>query len=74
MDTNRFSRSAIERISENRVLHAMEQGDFDNLPGFGKPLPGIDEPYDPNWWVRQWMRREDMSRALAEGLRRMNGK
>lgn len=70
MDTQRFSRSAIERISENRVLSAMEEGAFDNLPGEGKPLPGIDEPYDPMWWVRQWVRREGLREALAEGLRR----
>ncbi len=71
MDSNRFSRSAIERIAENRVLHAMEEGAFDNLPGFGKPLPGIDEPYDPMWWVRQWVRREGLSRMMADGLRRI---
>jgi len=52
------SRSVVERIAENRILQAMEEGAFDDLPGTGQPIADIDEPYDPLWWVRQWMRRE----------------
>ena len=68
-----LSRSAVELIAENRIRQAMEEGKFDDLPGFGKPIPDIDEPYDPLWWVRQWMRREKLGRELAEGLRRVRG-
>ena len=39
----------------------MEQGAFDNLPGAGKPLPNIDQEYDPLWWVRQLVQREQVS-------------
>ena len=28
-----------ERIAEQRIREAMERGEFDNLPGMGKPLP-----------------------------------
>jgi len=31
---------------------ARENGEFDNLPGAGKPIPGLDEPYDENWWLK----------------------
>jgi hypothetical protein len=27
-----------ERIAENRIREAMQQGEFDNLPGAGKPV------------------------------------
>jgi hypothetical protein len=27
-----------ERIAENRIREAMQQGEFDNLPGAGKPI------------------------------------
>ena len=27
-----------ERIAENRIVEAVEQGEFDNLPGKGRPL------------------------------------
>src|SRR5260221_13272911 len=40
---------------------AQEQGAFDNLPGAGKPLPGIDQEYDPMWWVKQLAEREQLS-------------
>jgi len=39
----------------------MERGDFDGLPGHGKPLRGIDRPRDEMWWVRDKLRREDVS-------------
>ena len=63
---NRLSRRAIELVAENRVREAMEEGKFDDLPGLGKPIEDIDEPYDPDWWVKKWIRREGMSKALAE--------
>ena len=30
---------AFEIVAEQRIKEAMERGDFDNLPGSGKPLP-----------------------------------
>lgn len=52
---------AIQIIAENKILAAIEAGEFDNLPGFGKPCPLIDEPYDPQWWIRQKLKREELS-------------
>ena len=48
--------------------HAERTGQFANLPGAGKPIPGLDEPYDENWWLKQMLRREDLS-ALPDSLR-----
>jgi hypothetical protein len=31
------------------------------LPGFGKPIPGIDEPHDELWWVKDKLKREQIS-------------
>jgi hypothetical protein len=66
-----ISRRAVETLAENRIRQAMEEGKFDDLPGFGKPIPDIDEPYDPDWWIRKWVKREKLARELAEGLRQM---
>jgi hypothetical protein len=66
MSKNRYSRRAIELVAENRVREAIEAGQFDNLSGYGKPIPDIDEPYDPDWWVKQWIRREGAGKTLAE--------
>jgi hypothetical protein len=65
-----MTRQTIQRVAENRIREAMENGEFDDLPGLGKPIPGIDEPYDPNWWVKQWFRREKLAQVLTE---RWNG-
>lgn len=45
----------------DRLIHeAEERGEFDNLPGAGKPLPGLDRPLDENWWLRQKVRDEEL--------------
>ncbi|WP_043500922.1 DUF1992 domain-containing protein [Georgenia sp. SUBG003] len=42
------------------IRAAQERGEFDDLPGAGKPLPGIDAPLDEDWWVRQKIRDEGL--------------
>lgn len=45
-----------------RQIHeAMARGEFDDLPGRGKPIPGLDKPHDDQWWVKQKLRREEVS-------------
>jgi hypothetical protein len=44
-----------------QIRVAREAGAFDNLPGAGKPLPNLDQAYDPLWWVKQLVRREQVS-------------
>ena len=46
---------------EAQIRVAREQGAFDNLPGAGKPLPNLDQEYDPLWWVKQLIQREQVS-------------
>ncbi len=50
---------------ERQIREAEERGEFENLPGAGKPLPGISTPQDDLWWVRSYLHREGLS---AEGL------
>jgi hypothetical protein len=54
---------------EEAIAAAIERGDFDDLPGAGKPLPRRDT--GPGWWARQYverMRAEDEERALGREL------
>ena len=44
-----------------QIRVATEQGAFDNLPGAGKPLPNLGQEYDPLWWVKQLVQREQIS-------------
>jgi hypothetical protein len=50
-----------ESVVEERIRDAQVRGEFDDLPGAGKPLPGLDGPDDDLWWVRGYMRREGLS-------------
>lgn len=40
------------------VREARERGEFNDLAGAGKPLPGLDQGRDELWWVKGWLRRE----------------
>src|SRR5262245_25591850 len=50
-----------DRLAEERIRAAQEQGRFENLSGFGKPIPGIDEPHDELWWVKEKLKQEQIS-------------
>lgn len=43
---------------DRMIREAQEQGEFDNLPGSGKPLSDHGREYDEDWWVKDWLRRE----------------
>ncbi|MDF2967026.1 MAG: hypothetical protein K0Q93_804 [Nocardioidaceae bacterium] len=44
-----------------QVRQAMARGDFDNLPGAGKPLQGLGGTHDPEWWVKGLIEREKIT-------------
>jgi hypothetical protein len=46
---------------ERQIREAIERGEFDNLPGAGKPIPDLDKPHDELWWVKDKLRREQLS-------------
>ena len=46
---------------ERQIREAMERGEFDNLPGQGKPLPGLTGRDDEDWWVKKFVERERIS-------------
>src|SRR3954453_903197 len=50
-----------ESWAERQIREAQERGEFDNLRGAGHPLPGIDDPPDEMWWVKQLLKREQIS-------------
>ena len=44
-----------------QIQMAMRRGEFDNLPGAGKPIKGIGDTHDPDWWVKNLLEREQIS-------------
>ena len=47
--------------AEYLIRDAMAQGKFDNLKYAGKPIPGLGEVYDPDWWVKGLLQRENIT-------------
>ena len=58
-----------ESAVERQIREAQERGDFDDLPGAGKPLD-LSDSDDPDWWVKRMARREnlDLGGALPGAL------
>nr|QLK01070.1 DUF1992 domain-containing protein [Micromonospora carbonacea] len=53
-----------EAAAEAQIRAAQERGEFDNLPGMGKPIPGRGVPYDESWWIRSYLEREKLPSEL----------
>jgi hypothetical protein len=41
-----------------QIRQAMERGEFDRLPGAGKPIEGLGAEHDPEWWLKGLIERE----------------
>ncbi|TQM32815.1 DUF1992 domain-containing protein [Nocardia bhagyanarayanae] len=50
---------------DKQVREATERGEFDNLRGAGRPLPGVGTQVDENWWLRSYLQREGIR---ADGM------
>jgi hypothetical protein len=57
-----------ESWAERQVREAIDRGEFDNLPGAGQPIPGLNGREDPNWWVKGLLEREQLPMPLPTSL------
>ncbi|MFD5226141.1 DUF1992 domain-containing protein [Microbacterium sp. NPDC058342] len=46
---------------ETAIQVAIRRGEFDDLPGAGKPLEGLGTHHDPDWWIRRKIENENLS-------------
>lgn len=53
--------TTFESWVDRQIRTAQDRGDFDDLPGAGKPLPGAGQPVEEQWWVKDYLRREGLS-------------
>lgn len=51
-----------------QITQAMERGEFDNLPGAGKPIKNLGTQHDPDWWIKQLIEREKITGVLPPAL------
>jgi hypothetical protein len=52
---------SFESFIEAQIRRAREEGQFDDLPGKGKPLEDLQDAYDPLWWGKKLVAREGIS-------------
>lgn len=46
---------------EGALEAAIARGDFDDLPGAGRPLD-LPETHDPDWWIKRRLEQDDVDR------------
>jgi len=61
--------SPYESRIDRQIREAQERGDFDDLPGIGKPLPGQGEHYDEDWWLKSLVARENLGGLAPTSLK-----
>lgn len=75
-DSSRASAGAAASTAHERALYvetaiqqAIRRGDFDDLPGSGKPLEGLGDHHDPDWWIRRKIQTEQLTGLGPPALR-----
>ncbi len=53
---------------DQQIRIAMARGDFDDLPGAGKPIKDLGPQHDPDWWVKRLIEREKITGVLPPAL------
>lgn len=51
-----------------QVWQAIQRGEFDDLPGAGKPIADLDRDPDPDWWLKRLVAREQITGVLPPSL------
>jgi hypothetical protein len=73
-DARTGSAAAANRINQQQswvdlqVQQAMARGDFDDLPGSGKPIEDLGPRHDPDWWLKKLIEREQVTGVLPPAL------
>jgi len=50
---------------EKVIREGLESGRLEPTEGVGKPIPDLDRPRDPMWWVKRWVERENLEDAAG---------
>lgn len=73
-DARTGSSAAAARIQHQQqwvdlqIREAEARGEFDDLPGKGKPIENLGTQHDPDWWVKRLLEREKITGVLPPAL------
>ncbi len=60
--------TGFESWIDRQIREATERGEFDNLPGAGERIKGLDGRGDENWWIKGLIERENITGLLPGPL------
>jgi hypothetical protein len=60
-DRGQISPDQRAQAVEIAIQQAMRRGEFDDLPGAGKPIADLGAVRDPDWWIRRKIERENLT-------------
>ncbi|NYD40286.1 DUF1992 domain-containing protein [Nocardioides panaciterrulae] len=53
---------------DQQIRVAMAKGEFDDLPGAGKPIKDLGSQHDPDWWLKKLVEREQITGVLPPSV------
>jgi len=53
---------------DQQIRVAMAKGEFDDLPGAGKPIKDLGGQHDPDWWLKKLVEREQITGVLPPSV------
>jgi hypothetical protein len=53
---------------DQQIRVAMAKGEFDDLPGTGKPIKDLGSEHDPDWWLKKLIEREQITGVLPPSV------
>ncbi len=59
---------SFETFIDRQIREAQSRGQFDNLPGKGRPVEGLDKAWSPEAWLGAKLKREGLSAPLPAVL------
>ncbi|MCX2949260.1 DUF1992 domain-containing protein [Lentzea sp. NEAU-D7] len=59
---------SFESWIDRQIREAQDRGEFDDLPGAGKPLPGAGQPLEEDWWIKKKVREEGGTTGVPPSL------
>jgi hypothetical protein len=59
---------SFESWIDRQIREATERGEFDDLPGTGKPIPDLDKLDDEMWWIKRKVESEGLTMPLPPTL------
>ena len=57
---------AIQLIADAKIESAIVKGEFDNLPGMGRPFEFDEMNVDSNWWIQRKLEREKIKPSAQQ--------